>query len=525
MAVSSSNGRRGRALAGLCLAALISALPAAAQAQPPTPRQLVQHLLRRFSFSASPATVTSVLSQGTAAWVTQQMNWSAISDTGAQLNQPPTAYLVSGTNESLPNNQAFEAMLYQHDLLTNRQLQAKLEQHWLDHFSVSEASIDPSTMYTYDTVIRANALGNFATLVADVAVTPAMLWWLDNNGNNSIAPNVNWARELMQLYTIGEWKLNPDGSQMLSKTGQPIPNYTEADIKTMAEAMSGYHVVSLGASNPMKNYAVVFNGLQQTSGTLTFLGAKHAVPNTSGAIGTIVKILAKNPSAAPFQVTELLKRFVTETPSPTYISDIVAVWQKNVDAPNQLALVVQAIIAHPDFALAYHSMPKQSAEKILGLLRQLPGAMQTAPPAPFTWPAYHVAGQTLLNYLSGMGQSMYNPPNVFSFYLPGHVSTLMNAQEYINETWAYSQLMDSSEPQSGSTGTSADVWIDMPKLLATIGSSSGPRIASYLLDALVDGGSPGLRTEIVDFLGTAPSTTVVEGAIWLILASPEYAVN
>jgi hypothetical protein len=82
-----------------------------------------------------------------------------------------------------------------------------------------------------------------------------------------------------------------------------------------------------------------------------------------------------------------------------------------------------------------------------------------------------------------------------------------------------------SEPQSGSTGTSADVWIDVPKLLTTIGYSDGSHIASYLLDALVDGGSPGLRTEIVNFLGTAPSTTVVQGAIWLILASPEYAVN
>lgn len=526
MSARSSKARSGRVLAGLLLAALAAgaAAPAGAATTTPTQRQLVQHLLRRFAFSASPAAVDAVLAQGPSAWVAQQLKWQSIDDSKSQLNHPPGGYINPGTcGFCLPNYYAFEAMVYQHDLLTNRQIQAKMELHWLDHFSINQSQLDMPSMYDYDQAVRANALGNFAKLVSSVAVTPAMLWWLDNDGNNSQGPNVNWARELMQLYTIGEWQLNPDGSQVLDKNGQPIPNYAEADIHAMAQAMSGYHTVFLGGSDPMTNYIVVFNGQQQRSGKITFLGASHAIPAASNAIETVVNVLAHHPSAAPFQVTELLKRFVTETPSPQFISDIVQVWNRTVDAPDQLAQVVQAIINHPDFAAAYHAMPKQPVERVLGLLRQLPGQMQAAPPAGVTWQPYHAAGQSLESYMSALDQEIFYPPNVFSFYLPGHVESMTTTASTVGATWVYSQLLQGS-PSTSTSGTSADVWIDIPTLQTTVGPN-GDAMAKYLLDALVDGGSPQLQGVVRNFLGSQPSPSTIQDAIWLICNSPEYAVN
>jgi uncharacterized protein (DUF1800 family) len=375
--------------------------------------------------------------------------------------------------------------------------------------------------------VRKNALGNFAQLVTQVATTPAMLAWLNNDGNQAKGPNVNWARELMQLFTIGQWKLNPDGSQVL-KGGLPVLNYTgAADIKPMAKAMSGYNIVFLKQSDPMTNYLVTFNAQSQLGGKVTFLGAEHTIPRNATAIATIVNILAHHPSTAPFQVTELLKRFVTETPSPKYISDIVAVWKANVDAPDQIGQVVKAIINHPEFNASYHALPKQPLEKVFGALRQLPGKMQaSAPKACGSFQQYQQAGQSLENFTSELNQELFYPPNVFSFFIPGHIETTNTTSAFIGQTDVISQLLQRSPPQSDTCpGTGADVWIDVPALLTTIGSTNGHTIANYLLDALVDGGSPGLRSTIVNYLGTTPGNATVQGAVWLILNSPEYAVN
>jgi uncharacterized protein (DUF1800 family) len=523
-----SRARFGGRIAGFVLPLLIlsTALPALGETAP-TPRQLVQHLLRRFAYSASPAQVSQVLAEGIPAWLAQQMNWSSIDDSKSMLNQPPHAYANPNTCDfCLPNYYAFEALVYQHNMLTNRQLQAKLELHWLEHFSVNTSNIDPPSMYNYDQIVRANALGNFAQLVTQVATTPTMLWWLTNDENQAKGPNVNWARELMQLYTIGEWQLNPDGSQVL-KNGQPIPNYGEADIKPMAKAMSGYNSIFLMGGDPMNNYIVTFDPQHQIGGTVSFLGATHAVPRNNTSIAFIVNILAHHPSTAPFQVTELLKRFVTETPSKKYISDIVAVWNKNVDAPDQIAQVVKAIINHPEFNASYHALPKQPLEKVFGALRQLPGKTQaSATKACGPFQPYQQAMQSLEGYTSELNQELFYPPNVFSFFIPGHIETTITTSAYIGQADVFSRLLESSPPQSNTcTGTGADLWIDIPTLMTTIGSTNGRTIGNYLLDALVDGGSPGLRSVVMNYLGIAPSNGTVQGAIWLILNSPEYAVN
>src|ERR1700743_2240623 len=184
-----------------------------------------------------------------------------------------------------------------------------------------------------------------------------MLQWLNNDGNKANGPNVNWARELMQLYTTGVFQLNPDGSPVL-ENGEQVLNYVGADIKAMAKAMSGYNVIFLEGGDPMTNYTVTFDPTLQIGGKVAFLGSNHNIPRNKAAISTIVNFLAHQPSTAPFEVTELLQRFVTEKPSKEYVSDIVKVWNANVDAPDQLARVVRAIIAHPEFNTSYQALTK-----------------------------------------------------------------------------------------------------------------------------------------------------------------------
>jgi len=482
----------------------------AATGTTPSPRAQVQYFLRRFSFSAPPAEVTSVVSGGIATWLTAQVNWQTLNDSGSELETLPTA-LVNG---GYPDYNIFERAVYQHMILSPRQLQAKLELHWLDHFSVGLQTVgDPAVMYHYDQTVRADALGNFGQLLSDVGQEGAMLVWLSNNYNSGSIPNENYARENLQLYATGVYCLNDDGSLRTGTNGLPLPQYSQEDVKNLARAMTGYGLVfDPNNNNPQTRFSVQYFPGNHYSGTIRYFNRTQNVPTDGSAINFVAAELATVPSTAPFQVKELLQRFVTQNPPPQYISDIVQVWRKYEKAPDQIAQVITAIINHPLFNTYYNSMPKQPAELVFGALRQLPGTMQQT--------ANVTPGSSLLSDLSGLSQQLFWPESVFSFYRPGFVGNLTNTNSVIDLTSIFANI-SSSLP----TNPYTDTYIDIETLRTAIGSTKGKDIAAYLLDALVDGGSTDLQYKIKSFLGDVPDDRQVQGAIWLLLNAPEYAVN
>jgi uncharacterized protein (DUF1800 family) len=499
----------------LSLSTFLAALPALAALLPahaasPT-RAEVQHLLRRFAFSAPPETITAVMQSGIAPWLAAQENPNSLDDTGTQLEPLPTTLNPNG---SFIDYNVFERVVMQHLVLTPRQLQAKMELHWLDHFAVGQGKVgDPAVMYHYDQTLRTLGLGNFTTLMIAVAREPAMLEWLDNNWNVGPVANENFARESMQLYTMGTTKLNEDGSPVLGADGTPLPNYNQSDVQEIAKAMTGYGVVfDNNDTNPQTRFSTQYFPGNHYTGQIKFFGSIRNVPTDGTAIDYVIRIMARRPSVAVYQVRELLQRFVTETPSPHYISDIVAVWRAQQNAPDQIAQVITAIVNHPEFDTAYHAMPKQPMELVVGVLRQMPGQMQgTVNVSP---------GGSLLWELSSLGQQLFYPESVFSFYRPGGLLSLTNTGSVLARTGVFSGI-SGSDP----TNPYTDTYIDMPTLRARIGDTRMEPIRDYLLDAFVDGGSPSLQHIIGDFLGKTPSDHQIQGAMWLLLNTPDYTVN
>ena len=475
-----------------------------------TARQQVQYFLRRFAFSAPPATVTSVVSSGIAAWLTSQDNWQNLDDSGSELETLPTQ-LVNG---SLPDFNIFERAVYQHMILTPRQLQAKLELHWLDHFSVGLETVgDPALMYHYDQTIRANALGNFTTLLTAVAQEGAMLIWLNNNYNAGSVPNQNFAREVQQLYSTGIYKLNQDGSIQTGPDGQPSLNYNQKDIVALAQAMTGYGVVyDPNNNNPQTRFSVQYFPGNHYSGKIKYWGQTQKVPTDGTAIAFVMSQLAARPSVAPFEAKELLQRFMTENPPAADISAIAAVWHSTEKAPDQIAQVINAIVNLPDFNTYYGGMLKQPAEMVFGSLRQLPGMMQAT--------ANVTPGNSLLGELNGLGQQLFYPATVFSFYRPGDLTTTNNTETVLDRTSVFANITNAQQ-----SGAYTDTYIDIPTLRTLIGSTNGTDIAAYLLDALVDGGSPELQTILRGYLGKTPDDNQILGGIWLLLNAPDYTVN
>jgi uncharacterized protein (DUF1800 family) len=502
-------------VAALLAATVLSPWPATAQnapvhpAQGLAPRTLVQYFLRRFAFSAPPATVDAVIGTGIQGWLAQQDNWQNLDDSNSELETLPTALVNGGYTDS----NIFERAVYQHMILTPRQLQAKMELHWLDHFAVGLETVgDPAVMYHYDQTIRANALGNFATLLSAVAQEGAMLVWLSNNYNVGPVPNQNFARESMQLYSTGVYQLNDDGSVKTAK-GVPLPEYFQADVVGLSEAMTGYGLVfDPNNNNPQTRFSVQYFPGNHYSGTIKYFGKVQDVPTDGTAISYVMSQLALRASTAPFQVKELLQRFVTQNPPPQYISDIVAVWRKYDKAPDQIAQVINAIVTHPLFQTYYNSMPKQPAEMVFGALRQLPGVMQATPNV--------TPGSSLLYELNGLGEQLFYPPNVFSFYRPGFLQDLTNTDTVLDRTGVFANITNAQ-----ASGAYTDTYLDVGALRTAIGSTHGSVIAAYLLDALVDGGSSGLQGIVKAYLGAEPDDTHILGAIWLLLNSPDYTVN
>jgi hypothetical protein len=109
---------------------------------------------------------------------------------------------------------------------------------------------------------------------------------------------------------------------------------------------------------------------------------------------------------------------------------------------------------------------------------------------------------------------------VFSFYRPGYLSQLTNTGSILDRTSVFANITNAQQ-----SGAYTDTYIDIPALRTLIGSTKGSDIATYLLDAFLDGGSPTLQTKLQEYLGKTPDDNQVLGAIWLLLNSPDYAVN
>jgi uncharacterized protein (DUF1800 family) len=496
-------------LAAMLLGTLVAGH--AAHAQPADARARVQHALRRLAFSAPPETVTQVQQAGLQTWLASQENPGALDDSGSELETLPTQLNDQG---GFIDPYVWERMIVQHMVLTPRQLQAKLELHWLDHFAVGTGKVgDPAVMYHYDQTIRANALGNFTTLMTAVAQEAAMMVWLDNSGNTGPVANENFAREVMQLYTMGLYKLNHDGSQKLDGNGAPIPAYSQADVQAIAKAMTGYaEVYDFTDNNPETRFSVQYFPANHYDGALHFLGASRNVPQSAGAIAYVMNVLCTQDSVAPFEAREMLQRFAIENPSPAYITAVANVWRAQQNAPDQIAQVVSAIVHNAEFMNSYHGLPKQPMEFLIGMMRQMPGAMQATQTAS--------PGTTLLVDQTYLLQRLMWPDSVFSFYRPGQLDSLTTTGTVLARTTA-TALVTNADPANPAT----DTYIDMPALRARIGNTAAPAIRDYLLDAMLDGGTTAQRKILDVYLGDTPSDARVTGAIWLLLNAPDYAVN
>ncbi len=490
-----------------------------------TPRYTAQFMARRLGFGAPPAQITAIVQQGPQAWLAQQLAPAAIDDSAALATLQPKPDLTDA-NGNIIDPDGFERRLIERQFATKRQVLEKMVMHWIDHFAVGNAKVnDASLMSHYEETLRTDALGNFKQLLVDVAQEPAMLYWLDNDGNNGAnpktnPPNENFSRELMQLYVLGTTKLNMDGSQVVDTTGAPVANYTQTDVTTAAAALSGFKTIITYAPNqdPNTRFSVAFSAARHGAATQrTLLGVSYADPGTAQCLDAALDVMVRNPSTAPFQARELIQRFVEPNPSPRYVAAVASVWAATVDAPDQLAQVVKAMASDPEFGASYDANLKDPTELLTTALREVGGKLLAVPNTALgttTGGGAQLAGAGGL--LAAESQEPYNAPSVFSFYYPGHKEMLFSQQLLLTRINNLTTLLGNNVATASTSFDTVTLATQMP--------TNAAGITQYLLDALVDGGTPALSQSVLTYLGNGIDDAHIRGAIWLIVSSPEYEV-
>lgn len=241
------------------------------------------------------------------------------------------------------------------------QLAEQMVEFWHSHFNVQVDSHQQtgSTYPAFDAALRANALGNFRSMLGSVAKSAAMMFYLNQDQSTGKAPNENYAREVMELHTLGVQRyLGLTTPANAAGTG-----YSDADVIQGALILSGWTIDS-GTG------AFVFKAANHATGSKLYLG--HTIPSGGQAEGeTLLDILASHPGTANTIATKLYKRFIGDVPPTT--SAVVAAMSKvfltNLQASNQIALMLQTLILSPEFAASTGAKFKTPFEFVVSLLR------------------------------------------------------------------------------------------------------------------------------------------------------------
>jgi uncharacterized protein (DUF1800 family) len=364
--------------------------------QPLAETERVAHVLSRLTFGARPGDAERVASMGVKRWIDLQLRPEKIDDTalGATLalmpswNQP-VADITKGTDAplalattpsaALAKDSAARIKLAQiavrlrsataltdnfyagriiHAQNSERQLLEVLSDFWENHFSVYTGKMPSRTaLIQFDRdVVRPHALGKFRELLGSVAHSPAMLFYLDNHLSTRRGLNENYARELMELHTLGV-----DGG------------YTQKDVQEVARALTGWTI-----NRTQDTSSFVFKPSLHDTTEKTVLG--HTLPAGRGIEDgeEVLDILARHPSTARYIAFKLVRRLVSDDPPPSLVIRAAAVFSKT---DGDIAEVVRTIVTSREFfsRAAFRAKVKTPFELVVSARRALNAPPDTTP--------------------------------------------------------------------------------------------------------------------------------------------------
>ena len=349
---------------------------------------LLGHLMRRAGFGAPYAELEARAARGYEATVEELLHPERQEAVDIEL----LYRFIPGYEGALgpPLNQA--EWVYRM-INTQRPLEEKMALFWHQLFATGNSKVDnPPELTQQIAMFREYGMGRFRDLLVELARNPAMIFWLDNNGNHRGAINENWGRELLELFSMG------------------VGNYSEDDIKEASRAFTGWTIGPKIPRNPLGRFywSFEYRPEDHDDGEKTFLGETGAFDGEE-----IIDIVAKQPATARFLSRHLYNFFVADEPpvpswnitpanDPAAIDALVASYN---ESGGEIRAMLRTLFNAEFFKAARYSRVKSPAELVIGAAR-LAGNYQGPRPG-FNQLAFECAYQ---------GQELLNPPSVESWH-------------------------------------------------------------------------------------------------------------
>ena len=421
--------------------------------------QAARHFLHQAAFGPDAASSAAVQQVGIEGWIDQQL---ALPPGPSQLNRTIEIAMMSEPHTQWISPIGFvppvgtQLWVYQSSAWWQQALTAPDQLRQRVAFALSEIlvvsasegylQVRAEALAAWQDMLLAHAFGNYRELLSAVSYSPAMGVFLSHHGNRKAdpakqtSPDENYARELMQLFSIGLYQLNADGSVKTDKNGQPVPVYTQQDVMELARVFTGWDMVgnpnygnkALAMGNTM--VPMEFTEKFHDKGAKTLLG--KTIPAGLGGkedVEAALDILFARPEVSPFVSRQLIQRLVSSNPSVAYVKRVSAVFNDNgKGVKGDLAAVVKAILLDPEARTQVAgSNPPQKSGSVAVKLREplklrepivamasLLRALNVQPAAPFKSRQGAMIHDVYWFKRLPIGQNPLNSPSVFNFFEP-----------------------------------------------------------------------------------------------------------
>ena len=401
--------------------------------------------MQQAQFSSIDSEIASVRSGSYADWLQRQYALP-ISATGWDWLES-RGYGVNDRNQYFFNLALTDFMVWNQLFTGADQMRKRMTLALSEFFVISLASAEfdwrSQAFAAWWDMLSRNAFGNYRQLLQDVTLNPAMGYYLNTRGNQKEntatgrVPDENYAREVMQLFSIGLYQLNADGTEKTDASGNKIDAYNQADVTNLARVFTGYEFdPSVGRISPRKaddsgveSYTLSNKEFARRPMTLdankhstlaaSFLGTNVAA-GTAGAaaLATAMDTLFNHPNTAPFFCKQMIQRLVTSNPSPAYVGRVAAAFTNNGQGVRgDLKAVLSAILLDAEA----RSLQAPTAPGYGKLREPIVRFVQWGRSFGFDsasggWKMFETSSAS-----EKLGQSPLRSPSVFNFFRPGFV--------------------------------------------------------------------------------------------------------
>ena len=529
-----ATARLAAGMSGLVGAATAVAVPGTIL---PTPDE-ASRFLAQAGFGATDADITSVQTLGYAGWIDAQFTAPTAQSHWDWLDAKGYDALIYKNSQAGLDSTLWRKLMNSPDILRQRIVLALTEL-----FVVSPSGIPVSwkqfACAAYMDMLEANCFGNFRALLEAVTLSSAMGVFLNMRGNQKEdprtgrVPDENYAREVMQLLTIGLYQLNLDGTVKTDASGKPIETYDQSSIAGLAKVFTGWDFTSYHADTPdhMRLPMSLIASRHSTS-SKSFLGVTvptglTGVQELKFALDTIFN----HPNVGPFVGKQLIERLVTSNPSTFYVGRVAAAFNDNGSGVRgDMKAVIRAVLLDGEARTVFPSATAGKLREPMIRLVQWARTFKATSPTD----AWNIGDTS--DPAKKLGQSPLRSPSVFNFFRPGYVppNTVLAQQQLVapefqilNESTVVSYVNYMQTVINTGAGEVASSYADELALAANAGNLVNRYNVLLAGGQLSAAAQSTIQNAISAISGStdAGKRTRVTAAVLLVMSAPDYLVQ